>query len=540
MSHRPRLMPMMLVLLTTLAIVQFSIAITSSSPSYEWFDPLIDVRGVLVDRHLNVPDEEAMQQAAIAAMIESLDDPYALFVPDEKEKAFIKDLEGDYAGIGAEVRMIDGELVIFTPMDDSPALASGMRAGDVVEFIDDEPANNATIQALIERLTGPVGTEVQVDVRHTDGAKEKLTITRGHIQSPSVSGLIRRDQEWSWSLDDVNGITYVRIRQFNETTPKELAKALDDAQQDGLLNGLVIDLRDNPGGALSAAIMISNMFLDQGTIVTVSGRVDPQRSWDAQPEHILPDIPILVLVNRNSASASEIVAGSLQANNRVVILGTRTFGKGSVQEVLELSSGGMLKFTTARYDLSNGRTIDKQLSKDKGLWGVDPNKGLVIRESIEELRERIESREPYIIITDNEPDTYVSGDVNWLENTFNDHQLAQALLAIQTKLEVNQWPVLSQEDPVVTGIREEVTALAKERIAILKTLIDVDERLSSLHTELDEVDESLLPEDANLENALMTITDTDGNVIGSWRVKNGNIEAALDSLQLEPETVTTE
>ena len=540
MSHRPRLMPMMLVLLTTLAIVQFSIAITSSSPSYEWFDPLIDVRGVLVDRHLNVPDEEAMQQAAIAAMIESLDDPYALFVPDEKEKAFIKDLEGDYAGIGAEVRMIDGELVIITPMDDSPALASGMRAGDVVEFIDDEPANNATIQALIERLTGPVGTEVQVDVRHTDGAKEKLTITRGHIQSPSVSGLIRRDQEWSWSLDDVNGITYVRIRQFNETTPKELAKALDDAQQDGLLNGLVIDLRDNPGGALSAAIMISNMFLDQGTIVTVSGRVDPQRSWDAQPEHILPDIPILVLVNRNSASASEIVAGSLQANNRVVILGTRTFGKGSVQEVLELSSGGMLKFTTARYDLSNGRTIDKQLSKDKGLWGVDPNKGLVIRESIEELRERIESREPYIIITDNEPDTYVSGDVNWLENTFNDHQLAQALLAIQTKLEVNQWPVLSQEDPVVTGIREEVTALAKERIAILKTLIDVDERLSSLHTELDEVDESFLPEDANLENALMTITDTDGNVIGSWRVKNGNIEAALDSLQLEPETVTTE
>ena len=533
-------MPMMLVLLTTLAIVQFSIAITSSSPSYEWFDPLIDVRGVLVDRHLNVPDEEAMQQAAIAAMIESLDDPYALFVPDEKEKAFIKDLEGDYAGIGAEVRMIDGELVIITPMDDSPALASGMRAGDVVEFIDDEPANNATIQALIERLTGPVGTEVQVDVRHTDGAKEKLTITRGHIQSPSVSGLIRRDQEWSWSLDNVNGITYVRIRQFNETTPKELAKALDDAQQDGLLNGLVIDLRDNPGGALSAAIMISNMFLDQGTIVTVSGRVDPQRSWDAQPEHILPDIPILVLVNRNSASASEIVAGSLQANNRVVILGTRTFGKGSVQEVLELSSGGMLKFTTARYDLSNGRTIDKQLSKDKGLWGVDPNKGLVIRESIEELRERIESREPYIIITDNEPDTYVSGDVNWLENTFNDHQLAQALLAIQTKLEVNQWPVLSQEDPVVTGILEEVTALAKERIAILKTLIDVDERLSSLHTELDEEDESLLPEDANLENALMTITDTDGNVIGSWRVKNGNIEAALDSLQLEPETVTTE
>lgn len=533
-------MPMMLVIVTTLAIVQFSIAITNSSPSYEWFDPLIDVRGVLVDRHLNVPDEEAMQQAAIEAMIESLDDPYALFVPDDKEKAFIKDLEGDYAGIGAEVRMIDGELVIITPMDQSPALAAGMKAGDVVEKIDGEPATDATIQALIERLTGPVGTDVLVDVRHTDDSEELLTITRGHIQSASVSGLVRRNQQWSWCLDDVNGIAYVRIRQFNKNTPQELATALESARRQDLLNGLVIDLRDNPGGALDAAILISNMFLDEGTIVTVSGRVDPDRSWDAQPDHILHDIPMLILVNGNSASASEIVAGSLQANNRVAILGTRTFGKGSVQEVLELSSGGMLKFTTARYDLSNGRTIDKRLSSDKSLWGVDPNEGLVIQESIEELRERIESREPYIVITENEPESYVCGDIDWIEETLNDHQLAQALRAIQTKLELNQWPVLTEEDPVITGVREEVTSLAKERLAILKTLIDVDKRLSSLQAELDEENESLIPEDANLENALMTVSDDDGNVIGSWRVKNGDIEAALDSLRLEPETESGE
>ena len=405
-------MPLTLVLLTTLAIVQFSIAITSSTPSYEWFDPLIDVRGVLVERHFNAPDEEAMQQAALEAMIESLDDPYALFVPDEKEEAFIKDLEGDYAGIGAEVRMINGELVIVTPMDNSPALKAGIKAGDVVEFIDGEPANDATIEELIDRLTGPVGSDVLVDVRHIDDSKEQITITRGHIHSSSIAGLVRRNQKWSWCLDDTNGIAYVRIRQFNETTPHELASALDEAEQSGLLNGLVIDLRDNPGGALSAAIMISNMFLEQGTIVTVSGRAEPERSWDAQPDHILHDIPILILVNNNSASASEIVAGSLQANDRVAILGMRTFGKGSVQEVLELSSGGMLKFTTARYDLANGRTIDKRLSTDKSLWGVDPNDGLVIKESVEELRNRIESREPYIIISDNEPESYTCGSVD--------------------------------------------------------------------------------------------------------------------------------
>ena len=540
MSHRPRLVPVVLVLLSTLAIVQFSIAISSSSPSHEWFDPLIDVRVILVDHHLEVPNEDAMQQAAIEAMIESLDDPYALFVPADREKAFIKDLEGDYAGIGAEVRMTAGELIIITPMDNSPALAAGIKAGDVVELIDGETANNATLETLIERLTGPVGTEVLVLVRHKNGEKEELTITRGHIQSPSVAGLVRRDKKWSWCLDDVNGIAYVRIRQFNETTPQELASALLNAEQEGFLQGLVIDLRDNPGGALSAAITVSNMFLDRGTIVTVSGRADPQRSWDAQPDHILHDVPILIIVNGNSASASEIVAGSLQANNRVVILGSRTFGKGSVQEVLELSSGGMLKFTTARYDLSNGRTIDKQLSDDKGLWGVDPNEGLVILESPEELINRINSREPYNVITDEEPEGFTCGDIDWIENIFSDHQLAQALLAMQSKLGSGQWPILSDEKPVASGIREEVTELAKERIDILKTLIDVDKRLTHLQLKLDDEDESLLPVGANLTNALVTITDIEGTLIGSWRVKKGNIEAALDSLQLEPENQTNE
>jgi|TARA_B100000959_G_scaffold282136_1_gene347866 carboxyl-terminal processing protease len=530
----------MLVLLTTLAIVKLSIAITSTSPSYEWFDPLIDVRGVLVDRHVKVPNEEEMQKAAIIAMIESLEDPYAMFVPDEKEKAFIKDLEGDYAGIGAEVRMIDGELVIITPMDDSPALKAGVRAGDVVESIDGELAIDSTIQDLIDQLTGPVGTDVQIDVRHNDETKEEITITRGHIQSPSIAGLIRRNQKWSWCLDEENSIAYIRIRQFNETTPNELAIALQDAEREGLLDGLVIDLRDNPGGALSAAITISNMFLDSGNIVTVSGRANPKRSWDAQPDHILHNVPILIIVNGNSASASEIVAGSLQANKRVAILGTRTFGKGSVQEVLELPSGGMLKFTTARYDLANGRTIDKRLSEDKSLWGVDPNEGLVILESPEEFRDRIESREPYIVITDDEPEEGACGNVEWIKNTFNDHQLSQALLAIQTKLETDQWPILTDTDPVIEGIREEVTELAKERIEILKTLIDVDKQLTSLQTELDEEDASIFPEDVNLKNVRMTITDADGIALGTWRVKNGDVEAALDSLQLEPELQTDE
>jgi carboxyl-terminal processing protease len=528
-------MQMMLVVLATLAVVQLSIAISTASPSYEWFDPLIDVRGVLVDRHLEPPDQEAMQKAVIEAMIESLEDPYALYVPDDKEKAFIKDLEGDYAGIGAEVRMVDGELVIITPMDNSPALASGILAGDVIELIEGEDTTDSTITKLVERLTGPEGTDVVVFVRHKDGTKEEITITRDHIQSPSVSGLIRRNQQWSWCLDAENGIGYIRIRQFNDTTPSELADALNLADQNDLLNGLVIDLRDNPGGALSSAITISNMFLDDGTIVTVTGRTNPQRSWDAQPNHVLEDIPILVLVNGNSASASEIVAGSLQANDRVAILGTRTFGKGSVQEVIELASGGMLKFTTARYDLSNGRTIDKQLSENTGLWGVDPNEGLVVLETVDERVDRIKKREPYIVITNDEPEGYECGDINWIEETLSDYQLAMALSAMRSQLITGNWPILSDDNPAIVGVQEEVRELAKERIEIFEELIKLEKRLASLQTELDEESESLIPEDTDLDNAVVTLTDEDGVVVGSWRVKGGNIESALDSLNLEQE-----
>ncbi|MEE2819023.1 MAG: S41 family peptidase, partial [Planctomycetota bacterium] len=371
MIQRARYLQSLLVVLATLCIVKLSIAITSSTPSYEWFDPLIDVRGMLVDRHLQDPDQEAMQKAVIDAMIESLDDPYALFVPDDREDAFIKDLEGDYAGIGAEVRMVDGNLTIITPMEDSPALKAGVKAGDVVEMIDKEPAKDTTIDGLIDRLTGPVGTEVVLDVTHKDGSIEELTVIRGHIKSQSVTGLVRRNQQWSWCLDDVNGVAYIRIRQFLDTTPQELVDEIQTANDAVPIKGLVLDLRENPGGSLPAAIMIANMFLEEGTIVSVSGRRTEARSWDAQQDTMLSDVPMLVLVNNTSASASEIVSGSLQANGRAAVLGMRTFGKGSVQEVMELASGGMLKFTTARYDLSNGRTIDKRLSEDSGLWGVD-------------------------------------------------------------------------------------------------------------------------------------------------------------------------
>ncbi|MEE2820033.1 MAG: S41 family peptidase, partial [Planctomycetota bacterium] len=321
-----------------------------------------------------------------------------------------------------------------------------------------------------------------------------------------------------------------RIRQFLDTTPQELLDAIQAAKNAVPIKGLVLDLRENPGGSLPAAITIANMFLEAGTIVSVSGRRTESRSWDAQPDTMLSNVPMLVLVNNTSASASEIVSGSLQANGRAAVLGMRTFGKGSVQEVMKLASGGMLKFTTARYDLSNGRTIDKRLSEDSGLWGVDPNSGLVIRETREETLERIRSREPYIVITQDEPETFQCGDRTWIQEVLNDVQLAEGLLAMQSYLNSGEWPTLSDDDPVLAGVTEEMTVLAKERIEILKSLVDIDKQLTSLQGEV--VEEIVIPDAVNDDHTTITLTDEDGIIIGSWEVSRGDVKGALQSLHL--------
>ncbi len=484
MIRRSRFMPIMIVILTTLVAVQLSLALTSSTPSYDFYDPLIDVHRLVVDRHIAEPDEKAMQEAAIHAMLESLDDPYSVYIPTREVDTFTKDLEGDYAGIGAEVRMIENndqqwELMIITPMEGSPALKSGILAGDIIESIDNEAATNATIRELVGRLTGPVGTDVLLHVRHPNDEEEVITVTRGHIISRTVSGLIRKNQQWSWCLDDDLGIGYIKIRQFTSNTVRELKAALIALKNENLANGLVLDLRDNPGGALDAAVGIVDIFLGEGQIVSVTGRSKPMSGVKATPKTMFDDVPILVMVNGNSASASEIVAGALQGHDRAVVLGSRSFGKGSVQEVQEIA-GGLLKLTVARYDLPTGRTIDKKLTENISLWGVDPNEGLVVIESVEDYRARIEKTQPYRVITNNEPDDAVCGNAEWIETALGDFQLAQALRAFTAKLSDDTWPTLSEDDPVIASIENELDNLAKARELHLKAIEKIGSRVAIL------------------------------------------------------------
>ena len=481
MLHRPRLLPVLIVTMVSLIAVQLSLAIAGSSPGYEWFDPIVDVRRILLDGHLQSPNQDDMQQAAIAAMVESLDDPYSIWVPDDHEDSFTKDLEGDYVGIGAEIRLIDDELTIISPMANSPALESGIRAGDRVLMIDGESTAQQPIASLIDKLVGVPGTVVSVQVRHLDGAIEDIDITRNRIQTSTLLGLLRRGGVWQWCIDEEAGIMYMRIRQFTDTTLEELASTIQTIEEGHDIAAIVLDLRDNPGGALHAAIGVADMFLDSGIIVSVEGRNGQRRSWKATPRRLAADAELLVLVNGNSVSAAEIVAGSLQENGRAVVLGTRSYGKGSVQEVRELPSGGMLKFTTGRYDLPGGRTIDRSLTNDEGVWGVDPDPGLVVRESIDETLARFKAREPFTIITDQEPAGPDCGDEEWIRQTLQDEQLASAVDALRHRLDTGDWPTLNDEDPVAAAIQDEVRMLSDRREQIIDALDAVDERLAVLN-----------------------------------------------------------
>ncbi|HJN71184.1 MAG TPA: S41 family peptidase, partial [Phycisphaerales bacterium] len=243
-------------------------------------------------------------------------------------------------------------------------------------------------------------------------------------------------------------------------------------------HGLVLDLRDNPGGALDAAIGVVDMFLEKGQIVSVTGRSKPQSGARATPR-LLTEVPILILINGNSASASEIVAGALQGNDRAVVLGSRSFGKGSVQEVQEIA-GGLLKLTVARYDLPTGRTIDKKLTEDKSLWGVDPTDGLVVIEPIEDYVDRIKTTEPYRVITNNEPEDARCGDADWIESVLGDFQLAQALRAFTAKLNDGAWPTLSEDDPVAASIDDELEKLVKAMELHLEAIEEIETRVAIL------------------------------------------------------------
>jgi carboxyl-terminal processing protease len=299
----------------------------------------------------SISDQELIE-AAIRGLIADLD-PHSAFLDRQQFDEIRVSTTGEYSGVGIEVALENGVVKVINPIEDTPADRAGVLPGDRILAVDDVPVDVANLNDTIERMRGRVGTPVKITIaRGPDPKQLDFTLSRAAVQVHSVRQELLEP-----------GLGYVKITHFSETTTPDLESAIARLKKanHGPLRGLVLDLRNNPGGVLEAAIGVSDVFLDGGLIVSANGRAsDAQFSMDARPGDDIDGAPLVVLVNGGSASASEIVAGALQDHQRARLVGSQTYGKGSVQTVMPLSDGHAIKLTTSRYFTPSGTSIHKR------------------------------------------------------------------------------------------------------------------------------------------------------------------------------------
>lgn len=301
-------------------------------------------------------DSANLSRAAIEGIIEALDDPYTSYLEPEYYELGISSLEGEFDGIGAYVTVEDGQLLIIAPIADSPADEAGIRAGDIILEIDGEPVQDMSLAEAIIKIRGPKGTAVRLLILH-EGETEpvEIVIIRARVEVPSVRFEMRGD------------IAYIIITQFSERTESELAPVIQDLKEENA-RGIILDLRGNSGGLLDIVIEVASHFITEGTLVEVMSNQGKVATLEAIKSPVTTDLPMVVLVDDSSASASEVLAGALQDHGRALITGNTTFGKGSVNILRQLSDGSGLYITTARWLTPNGRLIEGH--------GIEPDRVL--------------------------------------------------------------------------------------------------------------------------------------------------------------------
>src|SRR5215469_853422 len=301
--------------------------------------------------------DKQLIDGAIKGMLGALD-PHSSYMDAKEYREFQVQTRGEFAGLGMQVTMENGLVKIISPIDDTPAARAGLKPGDLILAIDDNPVTDMTLSDAVERLRGTIGSQVKLTVRREGVDPFEVRLTRAEIKIEPVKFHM-----------EGGDIGYIRITSFTERTSDALEAAIKSVKQQAgdKLAGVVLDLRNNPGGLLDQAVSVSNDFLDRGEVVSIRGRRgQDNRRFDAQPDRDqLRGVPVVVLINGGSASASEIVAGALQDHHRAVLLGTRSFGKGSVQTIIPLPGHGAMRLTTARYYTPSGRSIQAQ--------GIEPD-----------------------------------------------------------------------------------------------------------------------------------------------------------------------
>jgi carboxyl-terminal processing protease len=350
---------------------------------------LTEVFGRIKQDFVEPVTDKTLLENAIRGMLSGLD-PHSTYLDAEGYKDLQVGTTGEFGGLGIEVGMEDGFVKVISPIDDTPAQRAGVQAGDLIVRLDSKPVKGMTLHQAVNIMRGKVGTDIVLTiVREGEDKPLEITITRDTIKVQSVKGRVLED-----------GFGYVRISQFQSHTGENLAKQIGKIREEskGKISGLILDLRNNPGGVLNAAVEVSDAFLEKGLIVYTQGRIpDSELKFSATPNELIDGAPMIVLVNGGSASASEIVAGALQDHKRAIIMGTQTFGKGSVQTILPLKNNTALKLTTARYYTPSGRSIqasgivpDIELDRIK-IASVDNNDNVQIKEA--DLARHLESSE---------------------------------------------------------------------------------------------------------------------------------------------------
>jgi len=398
---------------------------------YEQLQIFSDVLDIVQENYVEEADSKELVEGAITGMLKTLD-PHSSYLNPDAYKELQVETKGSFGGIGIEITIRDGFLTVVSPLEGTPAYDLGIEAGDQILRVDGEPTKEMTLMEAVKKMRGPKGTKVVLTIMREGFAKPKdFVITRATIAIKSVRAK---------TLEP--GYGYLRLSQFQSTTAKDLRQALTKLEKENQpMKGLILDMRNNPGGLLDQAVKVSDEFLDEGLIVYTGGRLKSQdMRFEAHTNTRPHRYPIVVLVNEGSASAAEIVAGALQDHKRAVVVGVETFGKGSVQTVMPLRNGAALRLTTSLYYTPSGRSIqakgiepdivvERELPRKK-----DGERGRlrVIRE--EDLKNHMDGEEETEAETKAEP-TQESESKQQLES---DNQLARALEVLKS------WEILSQ------------------------------------------------------------------------------------------------
>jgi carboxyl-terminal processing protease len=332
-------------------------AVHDSSETYKQLNLFGDVFERVRAQYVDEVGDEELVETAINGMLVSLD-PHSSYLDEKDFQEMQVQTKGEFGGLGIEVTMENGIVKVVSPIDDTPAARAGVKSGDYITHLDDEPIVGLTLGEAVDKMRGKVGSPIKLTI-HREGEQEpiEMTLNREIIKISSVKHEIIKDS-----------IGYIRITAFNQNTGGGLQEAVADIKQQlgNKLVGYIVDLRNNPGGLLDQAIAVSDAFLDKGEIVSTRGRHEDDTKRDnATPGDIADNLPIVVLINGGSASASEIVAGALQDHRRAILLGEKSFGKGSVQTVIPLPGHGAMRLTTARYYTPSGRSIQAK--------GIEPD-----------------------------------------------------------------------------------------------------------------------------------------------------------------------